>query len=187
MAIEEPSFELLEQSGVFQLRRYAPRIVAETTVDGSLEHASSAGFRRIARYIFGDNRSAGDAPQPSIAGTPVSESDGQKISMTAPVTIERIGGRWRMQFVMPRRYNLATLPRPKHPGVALREVPAQQTAVLVFSGFARSHKVDANTRLLLDWMAQRGLEPVSAPQLARYNPPWTLPFLRRNEILVDYR
>lgn len=189
MAIEEPAFELLEQAGAFQLRFYAPRIVAETMVDGTLAQASSAGFRRIARYLFGDNRGEAAAPPLAKAGTtaPALDGDRQKIAMTAPVAIERLGGRWRMQFVMPRRYTLATLPRPRHPGVTLRERQAQHTAVLVFTGFARSHTVDAHTRMLFDWLAQRGLEPVAAPQLARYNPPWTLPFLRRNEILIDYR
>jgi len=194
MAIEEPVFDLLEHAGAFQRRLYASRIVAETVVDGTLAQASAAGFRRIARYLFGANHRAGETQ-------PAAQTDGavaapqqiqthreaEKIAMTAPVSIERFGGRWRVQFIMPRRYTLAALPRPRHPGIALRELPAQQTAVLVFSGWVRAHTVDAKTRALLDWLAEHQLEPVSTPQLARYNPPWTLPFLRRNEILIDYR
>lgn len=187
MAIEEPAFELLERSGVFQLRRYAPRVVAETVVDGTLASASAAGFRRLARYIFGDNHGTPTAADTEGLSAAEREGQGRKIAMSAPVAIERVGGRWRVQFAMPRRCELQALPRPRHPGIALRMVPAQDTAVLMFSGLARAHTVDAQMRILLDWMAQRELEPLSAPQLARYNPPWTLPFLRRNEILIDYR
>jgi len=189
MAIEEPAFELLERSGAFQLRRYAPRVAAETVIDGSLAQASAAGFRRLARYIFGDNHGTPSAGELTAIPSAANENEyqGRKIAMSAPVSIERLGGRWRVQFALPRRCDLAQLPKPRHPGVVLRAIPAQYTAALVFSGFARAHTVDAQMRLLLDWVAQRGLEPLGSPQLARYNPPWTLPFLRRNEILLDCR
>ncbi len=187
MAIEEPAFELLERASTFQQRRYAPRVVAETMVDGTLAQASAAGFRRLARYIFGDNYGTPTAADIEGLSAAEREVQGRKVAMSAPVVIERIGGRWRVQFAMPRRCELDTLPKPRHPSIALRTVPAQYTAVLMFSGLARPHTVDAQMRVLLDWMAQRELEPLNAPQLARYNPPWTLPFLRRNEILIDYR
>lgn len=188
MAIEEPAFELLEQFGIFQLRLYAPRVMAETTVDGTLAQASAAGFRRIARYLFGDNLSnAVTHPEADARGITAIDTEHQKIAMTTPLSAERVGGRWRVQLAMPRRHTLETLPRPRHPGVMLIAVPAQQTAVLVFSGRVRPHTVDTKTRALLAWLLERRLEPISTPRLACYNPPWTLPFLRRNEILIDYR
>jgi hypothetical protein len=103
------------------------------------------------------------------------------------VSLKSSAGRWRMHFVMPSRYTMTTLPIPNNPRVRLRELPEQQTAAIVFSGFAGSDKVKEKTTALLEWMAARGLKPASGPQLARYNPPWTLTFLRRNEILVGYR
>ena len=197
MATEEPKFETVEREGAFELRLYAPMIVAETWVEGSLGEGSNAGFRRIAGYIFGRNRSRTAEGSEKIAMTvPVTMQPGagQKIAMTAPVTTEAAtdprapasGGKWRMHFVMPAQYTMATLPVPEDPTVTLREVPAQRTAVRTFSGFVTEDRVREETALLLGWMKGRGLHPSAPPQLARYNPPWSIPFLRRNEILVSY-
>lgn len=197
MATEEPKFETIARDGAFELRLYAPMIVAETWVEGSLGEGSNAGFRRIAGYIFGRNRSRTAEGSEKIAMTvPVTMQPGaaQKIAMTAPVTTEAAadpraptsGGKWRMHFVMPAQYTMATLPVPEDPTVSLREVPAQRTAVRTFSGFVTEDRVREETALLLGWMKGRGLQPSAPPQLARYNPPWSIPFLRRNEILVSY-
>jgi hypothetical protein len=193
MATEEPKFELVERAGAFELRRYGPMIVAETWVEGSLGEGSSEGFRRIAGYIFGNNKSRTAEGSERIAMTvPVTMQPGasQKIAMTAPVTTESAGnasGRWRMHFVMPAQYTMVTLPVPTDPLVTLREVGEQRVAVRIFSGFVTDARVQEETDLLVAWMKERGLEPLAAPQLARYNPPWSIPFLRRNEILVQYR
>ena len=187
MATEEPPYESLEMSGDVELRRYAPLIVAETLVDGPLDRASSEGFRRIAAYIFGGNRPASGAPGQKITMTaPVTmEPDPQRIEMTAPVTIEGGGGNWRLSFVMPSGFTMATLPSPIDSRVTLREIPERTTAALAFSGLAREEKVARKTGELRSWLAGRGIDQTSPRRLARYNPPWTPPFLRRNEILVD--
>jgi hypothetical protein len=118
----------------------------------------------------------------------------EKIAMTAPVSVEPQAGtgsgmmqakRWRVQFSMPGQYSMATLPKPRNPAVALREVPGKRYAVLVFSGFAGEEKAQQKTDELVDWLKAKKIQPVATPQLARYNPPWTLPFLRRNEILIE--
>jgi SOUL heme-binding protein len=185
-AIEEPAFETAKQSGEFEIRRYAPMIVAETRVEGDLWGASSEGFRVIAGYIFGNNTSAKGAGSEKVAMTaPVTvEAAPEKIAMTAPVTTEAEGSRFRMHFVMPSTFTLATLPKPKDDRVKLREIPARTMAVVKFSGFAGEGKVKEKTDELLAWMKAGGIEPAGAPQLARYDPPWTLPFLRRNEVMV---
>jgi hypothetical protein len=185
-AIEEPPFETVRKSGDFEIRQYAPMTVAETVVEGSLWGASNDGFRVIAGYIFGNNISTKGAGSEKIAMTaPVTvEAAPEKIAMTAPVTTEADGNRLRMHFVMPSQYTLATLPKPKDDRVKLREVPAQRMAVLKFSGFTGEDKVKERTEELLAWVKAEGLVPAGAPQLARYDPPWTLPFLRRNEVLV---
>lgn len=195
MATEEPKFEVIERTGAFELRRYAPMILAETWVSGSLGDGSSEGFRRIAGYIFGKNKSRASDESEKIAMTvPVTMQPGvaQKIDMTVPVTTEAgsaeaAAGRWRMHFVMPSRYTMQTLPVPLDPSVSLREVAEQRVAVRVFSGFVTEDRVREETGLLLAWMKARSLEPIASPQLARYNPPWSVPFMRRNEILVPYR
>ena len=189
MATEEPKFSLIEKSGDFELRLYNPMIVAETYVDGSLSEASNAGFRLIAGYIFGGNKSRqGSSPERIAMTSPVTlEPSSQKIAMTAPVVVESKDNRWRVHFVMPAGYTLNSLPIPKDPRVSLREIAEQKTAVIVFSGLAGEDKVKDKTVALLDWIKARGLVATATPQLARYNPPWTLPFLRRNEILINVK
>jgi hypothetical protein len=179
----------VKSSGDFEVRRYAPMIVAETLVEGGMSGASNDGFRVIAGYIFGNNESVTKAGSEKIAMTaPVAmEPAAEKIAMTAPVTTEAAGGRYRMHFVMPSQYTMATLPRPKDDRVKLREVPPQRMAVVKFSGLAGEDKVKVKTDELLAWMKAEGLEAAGAPQLARYDPPWTLPFLRRNEVMVPLR
>jgi hypothetical protein len=201
MAIEEPAFEKLEQSENIEIRQYRPVIVAETFVDGDMGSASNNGFRLLADYIFGNNlsvRGAGGKPSEKIAMTaPVSiepAAPAEKIAMTAPVNVEPqsdpAGGmmnsrRWRVQFSMPGEYSMATLPKPRNPAVTLREVPGKRYAVLVFSGLAGEEKVQQKTDELLGWLKAKNRKAIATPQLARYNPPWTLPFMRRNEILVE--
>jgi hypothetical protein len=201
MAIEEPAFEKLEKVENIEMRQYRPVIVAETFVDGDMGSASSEGFRLIADYIFGNNLSthgSGGKPSEEISMTaPVAiepAASSEKITMTAPVSVEPQGDsvagamhskRWRVQFTMPGAYSMATLPRPRNPAVTLREVPGKRCAVLVFSGFAGEEKVQEKTDELLVWLKAEDRRAIGTPQLARYNPPWTLPFLRRNEILVE--
>lgn len=183
--IEEPAFQAVKQAGDFEIRRYAPMIVAETVVEGDLRNASNDGFRVIAGYIFGNNVSVNGAGSEKVAMTaPVTMEAAETIAMTAPVTTERAGERFRMHFVMPSQYTMATLPKPKDDRVRLREVPARKMAVIRFSGFTGEGKVKEKTDELLAWVKAEGLEAAGVPQLARYDPPWTLPFLRRNEVMV---
>ncbi|HBK42766.1 MAG: heme-binding protein [Polynucleobacter sp. GWA2_45_21] len=173
MATEEPKYTLLGKSEPFELRAYAPQIVAEVKVDGDLDAASNQGFRLIAAFIFGKNQ--------------VSE----KIAMTAPVGIEssksseNAGNQWTVSFVMPAEYTLASLPKPLDPQVKIRELPAENKAVIAFSGFYNEEKVKEKTQALRDWMQTKNLKPRGEPQFARYNPPWTLPFMRRNEVMIQ--
>ena len=189
MAAEEPEFVLIEKDGDYELRQYAPMIVAETLVQGPLEQASPAGFEPIAGYIFGDNRARTGTSTATIAMTaPVTiEPDTRPIAMTAPVTMQQDAGRWRMRFFMPSSLSMATLPIPTNPAVTLRELPGENAAAVVFSGAARDEDVKERSDALLAWLATRELEPVSVPRLARYDRPTTAPDLRRNEILVEYR
>jgi len=182
-AIEEPKFELLSREGDMEVRRYANTIVAEVVVGGDLETASNRGFRLVAGYIFGGNRAVS---QVSAAPSP------EKIAMTAPVVAvpedrRSLEGanRWRVQFVMPSKYTMATLPQPNNPAVTLREIPGQRVAAVRFSGFMSEAKVEAKAQELLAWLGKRGLKTVGAPRLLRYDPPWTLPFMRRHEVVFD--
>ena len=192
MATEEPKFELLHKDENVEMRRYVPLIVAEAVLDGDMESASNRGFRLIAGYIFGNNeRIAMTAP---VVVEPQSVSE--KISMTIPVSIEPQNGednhmagvkRWRVHFVMPSEYTLATLPKPLNPEVKLRQIPSKTYAVLTYSGFNSETKVQEKTDELLSWLKAHNIKTIGKSQLARYNPPWTLPMWRRNEILQEIK
>ena len=186
MATEEPKYTLLEKSESFELRAYAPLIVAEVKVDGDLDAASSQGFRLIAAYIFGKNQVSEKIAMTAPVGIESSEQNkSAKIAMTAPVGIESAGNQWTVSFVMPAEYTLASLPKPLDPQVKIREVPEEKRAVITFSGFYNAEKVQEKTQALRDWMKLKNLRPTGEPQFARYNPPWTLPFMRRNEVMIQ--
>ena len=197
-ATEEPAFTVVQREGDIELRRYAPMIVAETVVEGEMDEATGKGFRAIAAYIFGSNVATGAGAQST------------KIEMTAPVTVtpEKAAGmpskdapltvsaaeenadmrsvkRWRVHFVMPSQYTMTTLPRPRNPAVVLREVPARHYVALRFSGSSPALKVQQKNEIASAWIKARKLDVLGPPQLARYDPPWTLPMWRRNEILIE--
>ena len=188
MAIAEPEYTLIKKDDDYELRHYAPMIVAETMVSGSISDASNQGFRIIADFIFGNN-SLQDGTSDKIAMTaPVTvEPKSEKIDMTAPVTIQQDSGQWRVHFVMPSSYSMDSLPKPNNPQVTIREIPARRYGVLRFSGFTGEKKVADKTGELLKWLDRKGISPIGQPELARYDNPWTtLPFFRRNEIMVRY-
>jgi SOUL heme-binding protein len=190
MATEEPKFELISKDEAFELRQYAPMVIAETWVTGNQDEASSRGFRAIAGYIFGDNKRSGSSSKKIAMTAPVTmerQDASEKIAMTAPVAMDKQGERWRVHFVMPSQYKLSDLPTPNNPEVKLRELPAKKVAAITFSGLAGEEKVAAQTASLSSWIQKQGITATSTAQLARYNAPWTLPFLRRNEILIEVK
>lgn len=178
---EEPHFTVLREVDGVEIRRYGPRIAAETAVARDEEPARNEGFRRLARYIFGAN-SASD----KIAMTaPVAQQHSEKIAMTAPVATQRAAsGEWVIRFFMPSKYTLDTLPTPNDDQVRLVTVPAETVAVLRFNGPIGPDAVAARTRQLLDTLSRNGIEAAGDPLAWFYDPPWTLPFRRRNEVVV---
>jgi hypothetical protein len=187
MATEEPKYSVIEKTEPFELRLYEPMILAEVKVEGDLDEASSQGFRLIAAYIFGQNQVTEKISMTSPVAIEEQNVKSAKIAMTTPVNIEPNAGQWTVSFVMPSTYTLNSLPKPLNPKVQLREIPAVKRAVIQFSGFYNAQKVADKTLELEQWMKTRNLEAASAPKFARYNPPWTLPFMRRNEVMIDIR
>ena len=181
MAIEEAAYTVIARDGAFEIRDYAPHVVAETLVEGTLEEAGNKAFNRLFRYISGGNRS-----REQVAMTaPVSQRpEGEKIAMTAPVAQQRARGRWAVSFMMPASYTLETLPTPEDPQVALRQVPPRRMAAVRYSGSWSERGYRRNLQKLESWMREKGLVPAGDPVWARYNSPFSLWFLRRNEILI---
>lgn len=178
----EPEYQVLLRDGEFEIRTYPSLLVAETLVAADYTEAGSVGFKRLAGYIFG-----GNTRQERMAmTTPVlREADGEEIAMTAPVLQQTDGRQWRMSFVMPAGYSLETLPIPLDADVVLRQLPAKKVAVLLYSGSLSEGIIARNSQKLLDWLNQRSIKPISPTRSAAYDPPWTIPMLRRNEIHVD--
>jgi DNA gyrase inhibitor GyrI len=182
----EPSWHSVRQDGDMEIRDYDPMIVAEVTTTGERYAAINAGFRILAGYIFG-----GNTAQTKIAMTaPVTqESTGaksEKIAMTAPVTQEASENQneWKVRFVMPPEYTLASLPVPNDNRIKFLEIPAYRTAVIQFSGFNTDSNLSEHQKILMDWLAKNNITPIGKPIYAFYNPPWTLPFFKRNEVMV---
>ena len=186
MAIEEPKFTLLEKDKAFELRAYAPKIIAEVVVDGNMREASSKGFRLIADFIFGNNTVQSGKSEKISMTAPVSvEPQSEKISMTSPVGVQQASKGWKVYFVMPSQYTLETLPKPKSPLVSIKQRSSQKFAVIRFSGLVDEEKMEKKVAELKQWTDNKKLKVLGNPELARYNPPWTLPFLRRNEVMVE--
>jgi hypothetical protein len=181
MAVEEPTFRTVLQEGDFAIRDYPALVVAEVTVAGDQKEAANKGFRLLAGYIFGGNkRKQGIAMTAPVA----QERTGEKIAMTAPVTQTPYGGEWVVRFTMPSAYALDALPRPDNPKVRLRTAPPARVAVIQFSGLARPDDVAAKTVELIAWIKSHHLHAKGPASLAQYNPPWTLWFMRRNEVMI---
>ena len=195
MAIEEPHYDMIVSQAPFELRHYAPSLIAQTIVEGDMDEASNKGFRLIADFIFGNNLAVGSEQAAKIAmTTPVTvELQSSKIAMTAPVTIEpqsedtsiASAKQWRIHFVMPSQYTLANIPKPNNRAVTLHELPSKYFVVYRYSGFNTVARVQEKTDETLAWAKQLSLKVMGTPQLSRYDPPWTLPMFRRNEIMVE--
>lgn len=195
MAIEEPKYEVIQTDGAFEIRKYAPILIAETFVDGDMDEASNKGFRLIADYIFGNNQVVDSNANTKIAMTaPVTvEPVSQKIAMTAPVTVEpqstdtniQLAKKWRIHFVMPSQYTLANIPKPKNDAITLKEIPSKYFLVYSYSWLNTLTRVQNKTDEALEWANRKGLKVIGVPKLSRYDPPWTLPMFKRNEIMLE--
>lgn len=183
MAVEEPQYRIEKDYGTFEVRVYEPAVVAETTVTGTFGDGTNAGFRRLAAYIFGANDGGRKIAMTAPVGA--EPAKGTKIAMTAPVGAERGTDGWVVTFTMPSSFTLASLPVPDDERIRLRAAPGRRVAAVRFSGTWGAERFeDASRRLVAD--AQKaGLVPADGPPVfARYDPPWTPWFLRRNEVLI---
>lgn len=181
--IEEPAYTVVEQTSDYEIREYAPYIVAEVETTGVHSNSLNQGFRLLADYIFGNNTK--DA---SIAMTaPVTESFSESIAMTAPVVEQGRGEKRRVTFSMPSKYTMETLPRPNNSAVNIRQIPAQKIAVRRFSWWASDARIDRMQSVLLNALYRDKREVIGDIGYAGYNPPLSAPWIRRNEVMVEIR
>lgn len=181
LGYEEPAYEILRQTERYEIRDYKPYLVAETTVAGGFDRTGNAAFRRLAGYIFGDNKS----PDPPVGAESV------RMNMTVPVTRHRdSGGEGRStvyRFVMESAYDLDSLPVPDDDSVTIAEVPGGSFAVLRYRGRITEARFLKQAELLRAALERDGIETVGEPVSAVYNGPWTPPFMRRNEVMIRLR
>ena len=155
-------------------------IAAEAVVDGERKTAINEGFRLIAAFIFGANK-----PNAKIAMTAPVQQQKQINSMTAPVTQQGRGDSWIVRFIMPKSWTMESLPTPSDARVSLRQIPARRFVAITFSGVVTNELVDKRTDELRRYTVDHKLSTTGEPLLAFYNPPWTLPFFRRNEVMLE--
>jgi hypothetical protein len=178
--VEQPEYKVTSTDGAVEVRSYGPMIAAEAVVTGERKAAINEGFRLIASYIFGANKQ-----NSKIAMTAPVQQQRQTIAMTAPVTQQGAGDAWTVRFIMPKSSTIQTLPTPADERVNLRPVPARRLLAITFSGFASNEAIDKRIDELRRYATEHKLATTGEPLLAFYNPPWTLPFLRRNEVMLE--
>ncbi|MFC1875695.1 heme-binding protein [Thermodesulfobacteriota bacterium] len=183
---EEASYNVIDKGDQIEIRDYEELVVVETYVNADYDEAGNIAFKKLFAYISGENISktkiAMTAPVMSKEGDAPA---GDKIPMTSPVLGQRQAKGWRYSFVLPTGYTLEAAPLPSDPEVKLAVIPRKKVAVIRYSGSWKEQTMREKSEKLVEWIQTNGLERLSSPRSARYDPPWTLPFLRRNEIMID--
>ncbi len=180
-AVEQVQYSVLEKDGAIELREYKSHVVAQTRVEGTFDSAGNDAFGRLFQYISGNNRR-----KQSIAMTaPVNQqAASQKIAMTAPVNQQKAGDAYLVSFVMPAEFTLGTLPEPLDPKVELKQVPGHIAAAIMYSGSWDQKNYQTHKTKLEAYLVEKGWKAAGEPVYARYNSPFSLSFLRRNEVVI---
>ena len=187
MAIEEPAFEVLVTADDYEIRRYAPYIVAEVDVDGDMKKTGNDAFRILAGYIFGGNE-PGEKMAMTAPVTTKPAAQGQRMNMTAPVLSSPAADAteaYTYAFVMESRFSMESLPKPLDSRIRLVEIPSRVVAVRRYSGSWSNKNFLKNQDALLAALQDNSVVLSGQPWLARYNSPLKPWFLRRNEVLVE--
>lgn len=181
--VEEPAFSILSSEKNIQTREYDQQIVAEVLIEGERYQAINQGFKLLADYIFGNN----EVNNKISMTAPVSQQSSEKIKMTAPVSQQFDGNQWIVRFVMPSQYTLLSLPKPLSSLVKIKEVPSKKFVVIKFAGKNSQKNIQNNQEKLMSYCLKNNIETIGKPIYAFYNPPWTMPMFRRNEVMVEIK
>ena len=188
MAIEEPKYTLMEKYEAFEIRKYSPYLVAQTEVSGTFDERGGKAFRILIKYISGENQQQSNIKMTAPVIQESSDEEGQKISMTAPVIQEKgkeDSNSAIISFVMPESFTLDTLPSPSDNRITLREIPAKIVAVLQYSGGWTEKRYKEHEAILIKALQDANIKIIGEPSFARYNSPFALWFMRRNEIMIE--
>ena len=179
--VETPSYKVIQSKGKIEIREFDPMVIAEVQVVGRRKDAISSGFKLLADYIFGNNISQENIDTTATIQQPASE----KIAMTAPVQQQLANDSWLVSFVMPSEYNLEDLPKPKNIEVKLKNVPVKRFVTIQFSGTSSDENLAKHKKLLVEFIKNNSISVTGTSKYAFYNPPWTLPLMRRNEVMFE--
>ena len=181
--VEKPDYKVIQSEQNIEIRQYEPMIIAEVEIDGKRKDAIRDGFRLLADYIFGNNTVA----QNISMTAPVQQKENQKIAMTTPVQQQLEGESWQISFVMPSKYSMDSLPVPNNNRVRLKKILTKKFVVIEFSGTNSNENVTEHEDQLMSYIEANQIKIIGSPKYAFYNAPWTLPFLRRNEIMIEIK
>ena len=184
MATDEPEFRLILKEDKFEIREYIPKIIAQIEVFGDFDDASSKGFKILADYIFGNNTINDGNSRIEMTAPVEMEPISQKINMAKPLLTQGRENDWIISFIMPNEFTLETLPKPNNKSIKILSLPKEKYAVIVFSGLVRESSYLEKEKLLNQFIKEKKLKTSGEIKIARYNPPWTLPFFRRNELMI---
>jgi hypothetical protein len=184
--VEEVPYSVLEKDGAFEIRQYDETVVAKTYVRGDYDDMTDVAFNRLFEYISGANKSRQEV---EMTAPVLVEDRGQDIAMTAPVFIEDVSSKaeqsqWSMAFALPAKFTKNNAPDPTNTDVVVEAIRNQKFAALRFSGFMGEDVFSEKAAELKTWLNQTDYQITGAPIMAGYNPPWTIPAFRRNEILI---
>ena len=184
---ENPKYVVVHQLDDKEIRTYSTYIAAKTTVSGEYKQAQREAFKILAGYIFGGNEKKQQISMTApVAVAPSTGSQSEKISMTAPVMVAGSAQTWTMTFMMPSAYRLEDLPTPNDKRIQFETVPAKTFGVIRFSGLENDRKNGEKTTDLREWLGRYPqYKVIGNPVFAGYDPPWTIPFLRRNEMMLE--
>ncbi len=171
---EQPAYTVLEKDGDFEIRHYEKTMLAQATESGPRQSALEKGFQRLADYIFGQN----------TKNLHNEESHSEKMAMTAPVFHEEKDGNWLISFVLSSKYNLTNVPRPQDSNIQIVEKNAKDVAAVTYSGTNTEDKMQESKAHLQTWITARKIKIISEFYFAQYDPPFAIPVLKRNEVMV---
>ncbi|KAJ1411270.1 SOUL heme-binding protein [Sesbania bispinosa] len=195
IGVETPKFEVIKSTTDYEIRKYPPSVVAEVTYDPSqFKGNKDGGFMVLANYIGALGNPQNTKPEKIAMTAPVITKDtvgsGEKIAMTAPV-VTKAGEEGEknkmvtMQFILPSTYGKAEeAPKPTDERVVIREEGEKKYGVVKFGGVATDEVVKEKVKKLSMSLERDGFKVIGDFLLARYNPPWTIPAFRTNEVMI---
>lgn len=175
------NYQVLEKEGKFDIRQYEDYWVVRTEIDDEYRESTGKGFQLLFGYISGKNK---QQEKIAMTGPVMQQEKGEKIAMNGPVIQKKVGKIWIMEFVLPSKYNTIQPPEPLDTNVSILKVPGYRAAAISYSGNLREEKYNTKIKKLLDIVELKGLQSIGEPFSAGYDPPWTIPFLKRNEVLI---